>query len=299
MPDFVKFHFDNVFYEEPMFFAPFNIIQVGDIDTYSGFKCRKHTQVANEITYIVSGNANILCGDKEYFCKSGDVIFNPKDTLHAIDSADGKSLRYYYIAFEIADISNHCEQSLNEFFQKNGAGMGEADRGIPQTFHDIFFNLYGKDEFSEIIVADSVRKLLIYTMRSLDGSANSVYFPDLRFGKKHTVSQICSFIDSYAENIAVLKKLPEKFGYSYSYISSFFSKSMGISLQEFFLMSRHKRACELLCEGYSVTAVAEKMGYSSIHVFSKAFSARESMSPSAYAEKFRKSEPNSSDHITK
>ncbi len=64
-------------------------------------------------------------------------------------------------------------------------------------------------------------------------------------------------------------------------------------------MSRHKRACELLCEGYSVTAVAEKMGYSSIHVFSKAFSAREGMSPSAYAEKFRKSEPNSSDHITK
>lgn len=290
MPDFVKFHFDNVFYEEPISFSPFNIIQVGDIDTYSGFKCNRHTQIANEITYIVSGNANILCGTEQYFCKSGDVIFNPKGTSHEIDSADGKSLRYYYISFEIADKSNNCEKALDKFFSKDSAGMGEADRGIPQTFHDIFFNLYGKDEFSKIIVADSLRKLLIYTMRSLTGCANSVYFPDLRFGKKHTVSQICSFIDSCAEDIAALKKLPEIFGYSYSYISSFFSKSMGISLQEYFLMSRHKHECKLLCDGYSVTAVAEQMGYSSIHVFSKAFSAREGISPRAYAEKFAKSE---------
>ncbi len=282
MADFVKFHFDNTFYDEPMLFLPYSLVQVGDIDTYSGFKCVKHTQVAHEITYIVRGNANIMCGDKTHLCKTGDIIFNPKGSIHAIDSADGHSLRYYYIAFDIIDCENECESQLANFFNTATPDCAVADRSIPHTFHDIFLNLYGNDEFSGNIVSDSIRKLLIYVLRSLEGNANQVYVPDVRFGKKRTVAQICSFIDSNVEDIDALKKLPQKFDYSYSHISSFFSKSMGLSLKEYFLMSRHRRACELLGSGMTVTAVAERMGYSSIHVFSKAFSMREGMSPSVY-----------------
>lgn len=283
LSDFVKFHFDNVFYEEPKSFPPFKIIQVGDIDTYSGYVCRRHTQIANEITYIVSGNAEVVCGEKTYSCKSGDLIFNPIGTLHAIKSADGHSLRYYYIAFEISDKQGDVEKMLYDFFDSFGGGCASADRAIAQTFQDIFLNIYGEDEFSNVIVCDSVRKLLIYTLRSLEGRGNRVYVPDVRFGKKRTISRICSFIDSSIEDISVLKKLPKKFGYSYSYLSSFFSKSMGISLKNYVLMNRHKRECELLSSGLSVTEVAERMGYSSIHAFSNAFSSREGISPSTYA----------------
>ncbi len=283
LSEFVKFHFDNVFYEEPKSFPPFKIIQVGDIDTYSGYECRKHTQVANEITYIVSGNAKVVCGDKTYLCKSGDLVFNPVGTTHAIKSSDEHSLRYYYIAFEVWDIGNDIEKKLYDFFKNFGGGFASADRVIAQTFQDIFLNLYGEDEFSNIIVTDSIRKLLIYTLRSLEGRGNRVYVPDVRFGKKRTISRICSFIDSSIEDISVLKKLPKKFGYSYSYLSSFFSKSMGISLKSYVLINRHKRECELLAGGLSVTEVADRMGYSSIHAFSNAFTSREGMSPSAYA----------------
>ena len=288
MADFVKFHFDNGFYEKPKNFSPFSIIQVGDIDTYSGFRCKRHIQIAHEITYIVRGNAKMLCGNKTYFCKTGDIIFNPKGIAHAIDSADGHSLRYDYLAFDIIDNSGACEQMLFDFFNNGqNAGCTQADRSIPHTFHDVFLNLYGNDEFSEAIVKDSIRKLLIYTLRSLKGEANSVYVPDLRFGKKRVVAQICSFIDSNVEDINTLKKLPEKFDYSYSHISSFFSKSVGLSLKEYFLISRHRRACELLKSGMSVTEVADRMGYSSIHVFSKGFTIREGISPSTYAQKYK------------
>ena len=52
-------------------------------------------------------------------------------------------------------------------------------------------------------------------------------------------------------------------------------------------MSRHRRACELLRSGMTVTAVSERMGYSSIHVFSKSFAYREGMSPSEYAKNIK------------
>ena len=286
MADFVKFHFDNVFLDEPMPFLPYSLIQVGDIDTYSGYKCERHNQWAHEITYIVRGKANILCDDMTYQCKAGDVIFNPRGTEHAIDSADGHSLRYYYIAFDIVNQENECEKQLWDFYNSLGPCWSVADRSISNTFHDIFLNLYGNDKFASTIVSDSIRKLLITVFRSLSGDAKRVYVPDVRFGKKRTVAQICSFIDSNVEDINALKKLPQKFDYSYSHISSFFSKSMGLSLKEYFLMSRHQRACELLRNGMSVTNVSERMGYSSIHVFSKAFSSRENISPSAYAQKY-------------
>lgn len=282
MADFVKFNFENNFFNKPILFSPYSIIQVGDIDTYSGFKFQPHIQAADEITYIVSGNANILCGDESCFCKAGDIIFNPKGSMHAIDSADSHSLRYYYLAFDIANKSSDCEQRLFEFFKNQKASCATADRSISHTFHDIFLNLHGNDEFSSAIVSDSIRKLLIYTLRSLNGEANSIYVPDVRFGKKRTVAQICSFIDANSEDIDVLKKLSDEFGYSYSYISSFFSKSTGLNLKEYFLKSRHHRACNLLLSGLSVTVVSERMGYSSIHAFSKAFTKYEGISPKKY-----------------
>ncbi len=286
--EFVKFHFDNWFVDDPMHISPFIVYQVGEIDTYPGFEQANHQNNHHELTYIVKGNAQVTCGEEVYDCKAGDIIYNTKGYTHAIKNAESQSLRYYFLSFGIEDASSRAEQILSEFFENIGSGRATADKSIPTAFQDIFINLYDEDELSKALIVDSIRKILIFTHRSFEGKANRVYIPDVRFGKKRIISQICSFIDSNIEDIATLKKLPEKFGYSYSYLSSFFSKSMGISLKNYFLLSRHKYECDLLKSGLSVTEVAERMGYSSIHAFSNAFSAREGVSPSVYASKRKK-----------
>lgn len=286
--EFIKFHFDNWFVDDPMHITPFTVYQVGEIDTYPGFEVANHQNNQNELTYIVKGNAEVRCGDKIYDCKAGDIIYIAKGDTHSIKNADGHSLRYYFLSFGIDDTSSSAEQILYEFFKDSKSNMSTADKSIPNAFQDIFINLYDDDELSKALIVDSIRKILIYTMRSFEGRANRVYIPDARFGKKRIISQICSYIDSNVEDIATLKKLPEKFGYSYSYLSSFFSKSMGISLKNYFLISRHKYECDLLKSGLSVTEIAERMGYSSIHAFSNAFSNREGVSPSVYGDKRKK-----------
>ena len=286
--ELVKFHFDNWFVDDPMHIAPFTVYQVGEIDTYPGFELADHQNNQHELTYIVKGVAQVTCGDTVYDCKAGDIIYNSKGDTHAIKNAESHSLRYYSISFGIDDTSSCAEKILSDFFDNHSSGKAIADKAIPNAFQDIFINLYDEDELSKALIVDSIRKILIFTHRSFEGMANRVYIPDVRFGKKRIISQICSFMDSNVEDISTLKKLPEKFGYSYSYLSSFFSKSMGISLKNYFLLSRHKYECDLLKSGFSVTEVAERMGYSSIHAFSNAFSAREGVSPSVYADKRKK-----------
>ena len=281
----IKFHFDNWFIDDPVHLLPFTVYQLGEIDTYPGFEMADHQNNQNEITYIVKGSAEITCGDRVCTCKSGDVIYNAKGTVHAIKNVGSQSLRYYSLSFGIDDVEGEAEKILDSFFKNISSGSATADKSIPSAFQDIFINLYEEDDLSKLLIVDSIRKILIYTVRSFEGKANRVYIPDARFGKKRIISQICSFMDSSVEDIGMLKKLPEKFGYSYSYLSSFFSKSMGISLKNYFLIARHKYECDLLKNGLSVTEVAERMGYSSIHAFSSAFSAREGVSPSVYAEK--------------
>ncbi len=281
----IKFHFDNWFIDDPVHLPPFTVYQLGEIDTYPGFEMADHQNNQNEITYIVKGSAEITCGDRVCTCKSGDVIYNAKGTVHAIKNVGSQSLRYYSLSFGIDDVEGEAEKILDSFFKNISSGSATADKSIPSAFQDIFINLYEEDDLSKLLIVDSIRKILIYTVRSFEGKANRVYIPDARFGKKRIISQICSFMDSSVEDIGTLKKLPEKFGYSYSYLSSFFSKSMGISLKNYFLIARHKYECDLLKNGLSVTEVAERMGYSSIHAFSNAFSAREGVSPSVYAEK--------------
>ncbi len=286
--EYVKFHFDNWFVDDPMLINPFTVYQVGEIDTYPGFELANHQNNQHELTYIVKGTAEVTCGEKVYNCKAGDIVFNAKGDTHAIKNATGQSLRYYSLSFGIDDTSSQTERILSDFFESVGSGASMADKSIPNAFQDIFINLYDEDELSKSLIVDSIRKILIFTHRSFEGRANRVYIPDVRFGKKRIISQICSFIDANVEDIATLKKLPEKFGYSYSYLSSFFSKSMGISLKNYFLLSRHKYECDLLKSGLSVTEVSERMGYSSIHAFSNAFSSREGVSPSVYADKRKK-----------
>lgn len=286
--EFIKFHFDNWFVDDPMHISPFIIYQVGEIDTYPGYELANHKNNQHELTYIVKGNAKVMCEDDVFECTSGDIIYNAKGSRHAIINSECKSLRYYFLSFGIDDDSSPAERMLSLFFKSTNSGRTTADKSIPSAFQDIFINLYDEDELSKALIADSIRKILILTLRSFEGKANRVYIPDVRFGKKRIISQVCSFLDSNIEDISTLKKLPEQFGYSYSYLSSLFSKSMGISLKNYFLINRHKYECDLLKSGLSVTEVSERMGYSSIHAFSNAFAAREGVSPSVFSKKRKK-----------
>ncbi len=281
----IKYQFENWFMDNPIDLGEFKIRQVGEIDTLPGFELSLNTKLCNEITYIVNGEAEIVCDDETYICRAGDVVFNVKGTNHAIKNLDGKALRYYYISFDIDKNHSPSSKLLFEFFENLKSTAVAADKSIPNAFQDIFTNLYEEDILSRELLIDGVRKVLICALRSFEGKANNSYVPDARFDKKRILSQICSYLNANVEDINALKKLPEKFGYSYSYLSAFFSKSMGVSLKNYFLTTRHDFECELLKSGLSVTAVAEKMGYSSIHAFSNAFTAREGKSPSLYSEK--------------
>jgi AraC-like DNA-binding protein len=81
---------------------------------------------------------------------------------------------------------------------------------------------------------------------------------------------IMRYLKNNIYKIDALKDLSEDTGYSYPYLSHLFSQKMGQSLKSFFTVLRMNTATELLRKK-RVTEVAEILGYSSIHSFSRAY----------------------------
>lgn len=275
-----RFHFDNLHFDNPLKYGPYTIMQVGDLAAGSGYECQEHIQEVDEITYVVSGKGIFYFDGEEVSVSRGDVIFNKKSSRHAIVGSEEDPIRYFYIGFVIDKATTNEDKQLSKFLKTTTQRLAKAHKSVFSAFQDIFNNMLNSDEFSKKLTEDAVRKLIVWAKRSFELGAGKIYSPEEEPEKNRMLSEICLYLESSVEDRGALKNLPKMFSYSYSYLSSVFSKAMGVSLREYFLIRRYEKEYELLSQGNSVTAVAEKMGYGSVHSFSHAFSARAGIPPS-------------------
>jgi len=96
--------------------------------------------------------------------------------------------------------------------------------------------------------------------------------------------QLKAFLDSEQSVFYALEDLEKRFSYSRFYLEKQFKKQYGISLIAYRNQKRLQLACRML-EGNTVSKVAERLGYSSIYAFSRAFKNEFGVSPSAYCNK--------------
>lgn len=279
---YTRFHFDEYDFEHPMSFGPFQIMQFGDLSSQEGYCCPDHKQSVHEITYCVNGRSVFTCGGKAYAVGKGDVIVNPKDTHHTIQCAFGERIRYYYVGFIIADTSRPEYAALEEWITHVTPGAAKGDQVLADAFSDLFVNFINRDAFSEEMVTAALYRLLVWTKRIFDGMTKRLYSTEVRPPKGRLLSELTTYLESHAEDINVLKTLPEQFGYSYSYLSGLFAKANGRSMQSLVNEKRLESAFRLLNEGVPVTEAAEKLGYASIHPFSHWFTRVTGVSPHAY-----------------
>lgn len=81
-------------FTNPMLLGDIALYQVGENIMECGGEIFWHNQECNEITYVISGSADIYAGDKKVSVKKGDVHVISKDVPHRIVVNDER-LRYF------------------------------------------------------------------------------------------------------------------------------------------------------------------------------------------------------------
>ena len=95
-----------------------------------------------------------------------------------------------------------------------------------------------------------------------------------------------SYIDTHIYSLKNLEELTEVTDYSYGYLSFVFKKTTGETLCSYYIRKRMEAARLMLTEGnLKITEISERLGYSTLYAFSKAFKGHFGISPKNFKNK--------------
>ncbi len=108
---------------------------------------------------------------------------------------------------------------------------------------------------------------------------------DRHLSKQKIIENIDEYLRSNVNNSITLDDLSTHFNISISYISSIYKASCGKSILQSFNDMKIEAAKKYICQPeYNLTQVADLLGFSSIHYFSRFFKKKVGMSPTQYQE---------------
>lgn len=248
-----------------------------------------------EFLYVDKGEVEVTADKCGYVLKQGDLIFHKPDEFHSV-WANKK------VAPNIIVVSFVCKSKAMSFFQNKLFAAGDAERNaigsILQEGLRAFKPPFDKPrEHTLVRLQDSVfgseQMLLIHLQTLLIGLVRK----DLHLenvdrlssaAKERTEEDIVKRLEAYlSENISSNLDLIDICAYmkmSRTHLASLLKRKKGTGVMEYYKNMKIERAKTLIREErYNVTEVAEILGYSSIHSFSRHFRTVTDMSPSEYA----------------
>ena len=166
----------------------------------------------------------------------------------------------------------------------NFAWEAQNSEDGPTAFISAFNEFVAGLPLRHILIRSHLEQIIIMTYRNFATNQTSRYMQRDTNRTENLVYSTINYIDNNILNIKNLQEVGEALGYSYSYLSQLFSKSVGKPLKDYFFSKRFELAAELL-EKYNVTTVAQQLGYDTVYSFSRAFKRHFGVAPSGYKKK--------------
>jgi AraC-like DNA-binding protein/quercetin dioxygenase-like cupin family protein len=248
-----------------------------------------------ELVYVDKGELEIMADDKGFKLKQGEMIFHKPNEFHNL-WANGK------IAPNIIVISFDCKSKAMKSFEDKIVLSGDIVKNllaqiIKETLEAFStpLNISSTTRLerksntifgSEQLIKIYLQQLLIHLVRK---STNIL--PDHRLSssvKERTHNDMTNKIINYLED-NLQKNVSFDDVCQYSHLSSttlkaMFKEQTGTSVMEFYKSLKIQEAKKLIREGqFNFTEIAEGLGYTSIHHFSRQFKKTTGMTPSEYA----------------
>ncbi len=255
----------------------------------AGHEIKRRVIFDYEIIYIANGEFVLTYNGEDYRCEKGQFVLLRPGIPHSF-SGIAQDLEQPHIHFDIthADDSTHVPVSFKDI-----CDMTEKERACirsdifseypPQPFLTfsakeritaLFYEIVGDPDISFLM-----RKAkLIQIIEALIGDN----FPNLLMESDppyRVERHIKDYIDSKQGFAADLEDIAKQFNYNKYYLERCFKSSYGISIIAYRNEKRMLAARELL-KNNTVSETSEKLGFSSIYVFSRAFKHYFGYSPS-------------------
>lgn len=246
-----------------------------------------------EFLYVDKGKVDVTADTIPHTLKQGQIIFHEPREFHNVSCNNESAPNLVVVTFV-------CDSPLMKFFKNKILSISEKERDllsiIIQEAEEAFdspledpylkgMNRRPQQRFGcEQILRLSLELLILHLYRQT--SFNSLHQTTSIMEKTNYLR--CATIFNYLEeNVSKHLSLTEicnAASMSRPSLQKMFKERTGQSVMNYYHHLRTKEAKRLLQDGrYNISGIADMLGYSSIHYFSRQFKALEGMSPTEYA----------------
>ena len=246
-----------------------------------------HTHPFTELFYVVDGKGEFNIQGQRFPVKANDfVIINPQVEHTELSSPD-EPLEYIVLGIRGLSFSNLTPVSEGghpfSFFN-----LRDEQKDILRYLNAMVQEATSQQMSYELVCHNLLEILLIKILRHQ-------HF-DLEVGKQSKATKDISFIKHYLETYyhesIQLEDLASMTHLSRFYISHSFKKEIGMSPMEYLIDIRIKESKILLrTTNYSISQVADIVGFKTPTYFSKQFRKSTGISPTDYREQFQGVKP--------
>lgn len=247
-----------------------------------------------EMVYVDSGRVNAITNGVGCTLEQGQTIFHEPMEIHAHISDNRVPNNMLVISFT-------CESDAMKYFKSKTFTLDKTGKTLLSLFLEEAKNALGKipndyenkdnlkftaDAFgSSQLLQCYFTEFLIHLIRNGGMlSENVVPSKKTRSLANNSLSElICEYMKNNIYAPLTLQDVCTHFMSGKTRICKIFSDSTGQSPMEYYMDLKMKEAKKLIREkNYSVSQISDMLGYSSVHIFSRAFKKNVGMSPTAY-----------------
>ncbi|MHB1455178.1 MAG: AraC family transcriptional regulator [Saccharofermentanales bacterium] len=234
-----------------------------------------------ELTYVDTGTMTNKIGDAECTMSAGSIMLCLPNCFHSQSAAGSGHVRYLTVTFDM-------EFGEPELFD---GIVFEADDYLKNLLSAIITENRGSKIYSDDLILCYLKELIISLIRIRKiERCLKISHPAVRKTMENKIAaQASLYVRDHLNKPLTVQEIAQSIPVSESYLSTVFRRSTGGSLRRYISGLKLVRAKELLLTGrFSVTEIAEELGYSNVHYFSTQFKKEFSISPTQYADSILK-----------
>jgi AraC-like DNA-binding protein len=254
---------------------------VGDITFVNYGEIGDHLNPGYEICLIPLGKGFFKIQDKVYPIVSNQIFITKSSQKHAGWPSKDHPYRINYICFHIKDTSQSTLwKQLNESLKNIEFPITRNFYEISEIHQRLLGEILEKKSFSDQIIKTLIEQFIILTLRSFIESVSGSSTDSDESIQNLLSSRITHYINSKIYEKISLDAISDFLNYSPTYLCRIFKEQTGFTIMEYVNFARLEKSKVLLLKSRdSISSIAEKLGYSSIHHFSNSFKALYGYSP--------------------
>lgn len=277
-----------------------------EVDIYK-FKSLFHQELAStykysgeihdfwEIIYIDKGKINGFIGEKPYPLSQGEALIIEPNIFHNLWVEDNKSANIINISFNIEKevLKNFSKKviKLSDFHKEILRKIIEESRRTFSGSNNLWIKdlwsgdrICNKEDFaSEDLIKNYLEIFIVELSRKIICNNRKKEYSINEKVNNEDINNMLKYMNEHIDSNLTIKDISTNFHVCETTIKQMFKKYFNMGVIEYFRNMKIEQAKIYIREGkMNFTEISQRLGYSSIHHFSKQFSKIVKMSPREY-----------------